>query len=171
MIARRKGSHAGAGHVKYLHFVVICVTRCIYNKSAKLKRHDRKSFHNLKRKGISGSVGGERFEMPVVAYKYHLQTYLALSSSSKSMELQVYRSNIRHFSSLPPTDRYFLLPKMSVHRYSFLQETNGSGRSIGKQRFSSLFVVKFIRFGIICIFCRDGVWRRLSIIRVFTGDG
>lgn len=48
-----RGSHAGAGHVKYLHFVVICVTRCIYNKSAKLKRHDRKSFHNLKRKGIS----------------------------------------------------------------------------------------------------------------------
>lgn len=53
MIARRKESHAGAGHVKYLHFVVICVIRCIYNKSAELKRHDRKSFHNLKRKGIS----------------------------------------------------------------------------------------------------------------------
>lgn len=66
--SRRKGSHAGAGHVKYLHFVVICVTRCIYNKSVKLKRRDRESFHNLKRKGISGTVGGERFEIVVAAY-------------------------------------------------------------------------------------------------------
>ena len=101
MIARRKGSHAGAGHVKYLHFVVICVTCCIYNKSAKLKHHDRKSFHNLKRKGISGSVGGERFEMPAVACKYVCITrlihtckvYPVLSSLSKSLILQVYRTN------------------------------------------------------------------------------
>lgn len=60
--------------MKYLHFVVICVTHCIYNKSSaapELKHRDRKSFHNLKRKGTflprrgskvggGGSKGGER---------------------------------------------------------------------------------------------------------------
>lgn len=60
--------------MKYLHFVVICVTHCIYNKSSavpELKRRDRKSFHNLKRKGTflprrgskvggGGSEGGGR---------------------------------------------------------------------------------------------------------------
>lgn len=97
MIARRKGSHAGAGHVKYLHFVVICVTRCIYNKSAKLKRHDRKSFHNLKRKGISGTVGGERFEMLVAAYITH--EYVALRCTPNSSEIARARESIVLVSS------------------------------------------------------------------------
>lgn len=104
MIARRKGSHAGAGHVKYLHFVVICVTRCIYNKSAKLKRHDRKSFRNLKRKGISGFVGGERFEMPVAAYSYYTRRYTTVCPlgqiQSDSMGFAVERRN-RKFRNFP----------------------------------------------------------------------
>lgn len=106
--------------MKYLHFVVICVTHCIYNKSSavpELKRRDRKSFHNLKRKGTflprrgskvggGGSKGGREKErrgdacFSLSVHVYDSREYIGARKESHSGQIESRSINAAHLVNL-----------------------------------------------------------------------